>query len=60
MRYGSPVLELAAGTGRIAVPIALAGVETVRLDAVAGLPHVEPSRIGKNLTELILSKDSIP
>src|SRR4051812_40479846 len=33
LRYGSPVLELAVGTGRIAVPIALAGVETVGLDA---------------------------
>lgn len=31
-RVGGPVLELAAGTGRLAVPIALAGHEVVALD----------------------------
>lgn len=30
---GHPVLELAAGTGRVAIPIARAGVRVVGLDA---------------------------
>ena len=33
MRYGGPVLELACGTGRLAIPIARDGVEVVGLDA---------------------------
>lgn len=44
LRYGSPVLELAAGTGRIAVPIALAGCETVGLDASREMLRVAADR----------------
>ena len=36
-RFGGPVLEIGAGTGRIAVPLARAGVETVAVDASAAM-----------------------
>jgi len=32
-RAGSPVLELACGTGRVAIPVAQAGIELVGLDS---------------------------
>ncbi len=35
MRYGSPVLELACGTGRLSIPIAQDGLDVVGLDASA-------------------------
>lgn len=53
---GGPVLELGAGTGRVLIPVAVAGVEVVGLDAspamlavarekVAGLPSDVQARI---------------
>jgi ubiquinone/menaquinone biosynthesis C-methylase UbiE len=55
-RAGSPVLELACGTGRVTVPVALAGIEVVGLDSspamlercrkrLAPLSRVERSRV---------------
>src|SRR3954469_6741253 len=40
VRSGGPVLELGVGTGRIAVPIAVAGIKVVGVDLSAGLPDV--------------------
>ena len=40
MRSGGPVLELGVGTGRVAVPIAAAGVEVVGVDLSAGMLEV--------------------
>ena len=37
---GSPVVELGVGTGRIAVPTALAGVQVIGVDRSAGMLHV--------------------
>jgi SAM-dependent methyltransferase len=37
---GGPVVELACGTGRIAVPIAKAGIEVIGVDASAGMLEV--------------------
>jgi SAM-dependent methyltransferase len=37
---GSPVVELGVGTGRIAVPTALAGVRVIGVDRSAGMLHV--------------------
>src|SRR6187401_448969 len=37
---GGPVVELACGTGRIAVPIAKAGVRVIGVDASAGMLEV--------------------
>src|SRR5262247_2242428 len=34
---GGPVVELAVGTGRIAVPIAEAGIEVIGIDASPGM-----------------------
>jgi len=41
---GGPVLELGIGTGRIAVPIASAGIEVVGLDLSAGMLEVARER----------------
>ena len=37
---GRPVVELACGTGRIAVPIARAGIEVIGVDASPGMLEV--------------------
>ena len=37
MRSGGPVLELGVGTGRIAIPIAAAGISVVGVDLSAGM-----------------------
>jgi len=39
-RSGGPVLELGVGTGRIAVPVAAAGIEVVGVDLSAGMLEV--------------------
>jgi SAM-dependent methyltransferase len=44
VRSGGPVLELGVGTGRIAVPIAAAGVEVVGVDLSAGMLEVARER----------------
>jgi len=43
-RSGGPVLELGVGTGRIAVPIALAGVRVVGVDSSEGMLEVARER----------------
>jgi SAM-dependent methyltransferase len=43
-RSGGPVLELGVGTGRIAVPIAAAGIEVVGVDLSAGMLEVARER----------------
>ena len=43
-RSGGPVLELGVGTGRIAVPIALAGVRVVGVDSSEGMLAVARER----------------
>ncbi len=40
VRAGSPVVELGVGTGRIAVPVAAAGVRVIGVDASAGMLEV--------------------
>jgi SAM-dependent methyltransferase len=44
VRSGGPVLELGVGTGRIAVPIAAAGIEVVGVDLSAGMLEVARER----------------
>jgi SAM-dependent methyltransferase len=44
IRSGGPVLELGVGTGRIAVPIAAAGIEIVGVDLSAGMLEVAADR----------------
>ena len=44
VRSGGPVLELGVGTGRIAVPIAAAGIEAVGVDLSAGMLEVARER----------------
>ena len=44
VRSGGPVLELGVGTGRIAVPIAAAGIEVVGVDLSAGMLDVARER----------------
>ena len=44
VRSGGPVLELGVGTGRIAVPVAAAGVEVVGVDLSAGMLEVARER----------------
>ena len=39
-RAGSPVVELAVGTGRIAVPTAAAGIEVIGVDSSPGMLEV--------------------
>ncbi len=39
-RYGGPVVELAVGSGRIAVPIARAGIEVIGVDLSPGMLSV--------------------
>jgi SAM-dependent methyltransferase len=43
-RSGGPVLELGVGSGRIAVPIAAAGIEVVGVDLSAGMLEVARER----------------
>src|SRR5882672_1665543 len=44
VRSGGPVLELGIGTGRIAVPIAAAGIEVVGVDLSSGMLEVARDR----------------
>jgi SAM-dependent methyltransferase len=44
LRWGGPVLELGVGTGRIAVPIASAGIQVVGVDLSAGMLEVARER----------------
>jgi SAM-dependent methyltransferase len=44
VRSGGPVLELGVGTGRIAVPVAAAGIEVVGVDTSAGMLEVARER----------------
>ena len=44
MRSGGPVLELGVGTGRIAVPVAAAGIAVVGVDRSAGMLEVARER----------------
>jgi SAM-dependent methyltransferase len=44
VRSGGPVLELGVGTGRIAVPVAAAGIEVVGVDLSAGMLEVARER----------------
>jgi SAM-dependent methyltransferase len=44
VRSGGPVLELGVGTGRIAVPVAAAGVHVVGVDLSAGMLEVARER----------------
>jgi SAM-dependent methyltransferase len=44
VRSGGPVLELGVGTGRIAVPVAAAGIEVVGVDLSAGMLAVARER----------------
>jgi SAM-dependent methyltransferase len=44
VRSGGPVLELGVGTGRIAVPIAAAGIEVVGVDLSTGMLEVARDR----------------
>ncbi len=44
LRSGGPVLELGVGTGRIALPIAAAGIEVVGVDLSAGMLGVARER----------------
>jgi len=43
---GGPVVELAVGTGRIAIPIAQAGIEVIGIDASPGMLAVAQERAG--------------
>jgi SAM-dependent methyltransferase len=43
-RSGGPVLELGVGTGRIAVPVAAAGIDVVGVDLSAGMLEVARER----------------
>jgi SAM-dependent methyltransferase len=44
VRSGGPVLELGVGTGRIAVPVAAAGIDVVGVDTSAGMLEVARER----------------
>jgi ubiquinone/menaquinone biosynthesis C-methylase UbiE len=44
VRSGGPVLELGVGTGRIAIPVAAAGIEVVGVDLSAGMLEVARER----------------
>jgi len=54
VRSGGPVLELGVGTGRIAVPIAAAGIEVVGVDLSAGMLEVAGERAALAGVELDL------
>ena len=45
-RYGGPVLELACGTGRIAIPLAREGVEVTGLDLAESM--LEQARVNSD------------
>src|SRR5438128_11987450 len=44
---GGPVVELGVGTGRIAIPVALAGVHVVGVDSSAGMLAICAERAGE-------------
>jgi len=46
-RYGGPILDLACGTGRVAIPLVKAGYEVVGVDATEGM--LDGARIKQNL-----------
>ena len=54
VRAGSPVVELAVGTGRIAVPVAAAGVRVIGVDSSPGMLEVcREHAEGAGVAELI-------
>jgi len=54
VRSGGPVLELGVGTGRIAVPVARAGVRVVGVDSSAGMLEVARETAARAGVELDL------
>jgi len=54
VRSGGPVLELGVGTGRIAVPVASAGVRVVGVDLSAGMLEVARERAALACVEVEL------
>jgi SAM-dependent methyltransferase len=54
VRSGGPVLELGVGTGRIAVPIALAGLKVVGVDSSEGMLEVAREAASRAGVELDL------
>jgi SAM-dependent methyltransferase len=54
VRSGGPVVELGVGTGRVAVPIASAGVEVIGVDSSAGMLGVARERAAAAGVELDL------
>jgi SAM-dependent methyltransferase len=46
VRSGGPMLELGVGTGRVAVPVAAAGIEVVGVDLSTGMLEVARERAG--------------
>jgi SAM-dependent methyltransferase len=56
---GGPVVELGVGTGRIAVPIAEAGVEVIGVDSSAGMLEVARARAAAAGVELDLREGDL-
>ena len=53
-RWGGPVVELGVGTGRVAVPIALAGITVIGVDSSRGMLDVARERAAAAGVELDL------
>jgi SAM-dependent methyltransferase len=54
LRAGGPVVELGVGTGRIAIPVAMAGVDVIGVDTSAGMLAVcrqraDQARVGERV-----------
>jgi SAM-dependent methyltransferase len=54
LRYGGPVLELACGTGRLAIPIAAEGLQVVGLDASRQMLSVAQRKAAESNVKLTL------
>src|SRR5438132_891849 len=52
-RHGGAVLELGCGTGRVAVPLAEAGLEVTGVDLSAGMLAVAKKRAGKSTLKCV-------
>jgi ubiquinone/menaquinone biosynthesis C-methylase UbiE len=64
MQYGSPVLELACGSGRLSIPIARDGIEVVGIDASRLLKQMPPQNrdplFWRVVLPLLLQRATVP
>ncbi len=58
-KYGGPVLELACGTGRLTIPLSLAGFDITRLDSAPAMLDVARAKAERSSADIALVQADI-